>query len=146
MPLDMLADGVYVKAHLLFVSIHTFGLKTPPAPLSLHEMIPAIEEDRFEVSVTAAVTVIELLGVNVVEFGVTVTVVESGVLETDVPLLSVNIILLLSAIAGRTVKPPKSDKLNMQNMIKNEIFPVLKNMKLLCVTVSVLMFLYFKIG
>ena len=77
MPLDMLADGVYVKAHLLFVSIHTFGLKTPPAPLSLHEMIPAIEEDGFEVSVTAAVTVIELLGVNVVELGVTVVVVAS---------------------------------------------------------------------
>ena len=77
MPLDMLADGVYVKAHLLFVSIHTFGLKTPPAPLSLHEMIPAIDEDRFEVSVTAAVTVIELPGVNIVELGVTVMVVAS---------------------------------------------------------------------
>ena len=80
MPLDMLADGVYVKAHLLFVSIHTFGLKTPPAPLSLHEMIPAIvEEEGFEVSVTAAVTVIELPGVNVVELGVTVVVVASVV-------------------------------------------------------------------
>jgi len=80
------------------------------------------------------------------EFGVIVTDVESRVLETDVLLLSVNIILPSSAIAGRIVKPPKSDKLNMQDMIKNEIFPVLKNMKLLCVTVSVLMFLYFKIG
>ena len=76
-PLDALVDGVYVRAHLLFESKHKFGLKIPPAPLSLHDMIPIMEEDGFEVSVTDVVTIIELPGVKVVEFDVTVVVVAS---------------------------------------------------------------------
>lgn len=78
MPLDEAVGGVYVKAHWLFASIHTFGLKIPPAPLSLHDMIPIVEEDGFEVSATVAVTVIAVPGVNVSEFGVTVVVVASS--------------------------------------------------------------------
>ena len=73
----MLVGGVYVRAQWLFVSIHTFGLKTPPAPLSLHDMRPTMEEDGFELSVTAAVIVIELPGAKVVELDVTAVVVAS---------------------------------------------------------------------
>ena len=58
---------------------------------------------------------------NTAEFGVMVTDVESEVLGADVLLLSVNIILLLSAIAGRMVKPPKSDNPKMKTMVKNGI-------------------------
>lgn len=93
MLLDEVVGGVYVKAHWLFERVHTFGLKIPPAPLSLHDTIPIIEEDGFEVSATVAVTVIAVPGVNVVGFGVTVVVVESSVLvdvcdvADDVPLL-----------------------------------------------------------
>lgn len=42
-------------------------------------------------------------------------------LGDDVLLLSVNIILLVSAIAGIMVKPPKSDNPKMKNMAKNGI-------------------------
>jgi hypothetical protein len=80
MPLDAVVGGVYVKAHWLFVSIHTFGLKIPPAPLSLHDIIPIIEEDGFEVSATVAVTVSALPAVKVAGFGVTVVVVASSAL------------------------------------------------------------------
>ena len=73
----MLVGGVYVRVHLLFESRHTFGLKIPPAPLSLHDIMPIMEEDGFEVSVTDAVTIIELPGVNVVELDVTEVVVAS---------------------------------------------------------------------
>ena len=79
MLLDEFVCGVYVNAHWLFSSIHTFGVKTPPAPLSLHDMIPIKEEDGFEVSVTAAVIVIALPEVKVVELGLTVVIVASSV-------------------------------------------------------------------
>lgn len=79
------------------------------------------------------------------EFGVIVVLVGSGVLETDVLLLSVNMILLLSAIAGRTVKPPKSDEPKMQDMRINGMVLFLKNMRLHCTTVLVSIESYFKI-
>lgn len=127
-------------------NVHDRGLNVPPALLSFHVIVPVGVVGELEVSLTVTVSVTDDPVFATEEFDDTVTDVESGVLETDVLLLSVNIILLSSAIAGRIVKLPKSNKLNMQDMIKNEIFPVLKNMKLLCVTVSVLVFLYFKIG
>lgn len=47
-------------------------------------MMPIIEEDVFEVSVTDAVITIELPGVKVVEFDVTVVVVASvSFVDTD---------------------------------------------------------------
>jgi hypothetical protein len=84
---------------------------------------------ELEVSLTVVVSVTGDPGFTADELGDTVTVVESVLLETglletvlletDVLLLSVNIILLLSAIAGRIVKPPKIDELNMQEINKN---------------------------
>lgn len=53
-------------------------MKTPPAPLSLHDTIPIKEEDGFVVSATVAVIVIALSGINAVELGVTVVVVASS--------------------------------------------------------------------
>jgi hypothetical protein len=48
--------------------------------LSLHDIIPIIEEDGFEVSATVAVKVSALPTVKFAGFGVTVVVVASSVL------------------------------------------------------------------
>lgn len=97
---------------------HAGGLNVPPAPLSFHSIVPVGVAEGFVVSLTVTVSVTADPGFVVDELGDTVTVVESRVLETDVLLLSVNIMLLLSAIAGRIVKPFKSDELRIQNIRK----------------------------
>jgi hypothetical protein len=112
---------VYDVVQLPDDNAHDGGLNVPPALLSFHSMVPVGVLVEFEVSLTVTVSVTGDPGFAVDGFGDTVTVVESGVAETDVLLLSVNIILLLSAIAGITVKPPKSDEPSMQNIRKNGI-------------------------
>lgn len=56
---------------------HAGGLNVPPAPLSVHSMVPVGVADRFEVSLTVTVSVTDDPGFAVAEFGDTVTVVES---------------------------------------------------------------------
>lgn len=75
MLLGKVDGGVYVSAHWLFDNMHTFGLKMPPAPLSLHDMMPIMDEDGFEVSAMDAVKVFVPPEVNVAGFAVTVVVV-----------------------------------------------------------------------
>ena len=87
-------------AHLSFSNMQLSGLKIPPAPPSLHDMMPIMEEDGFEMSVTVAVNTIVFPEVNVAGFGVTVVAVESGAFCIDVLLLLVNTNESLSAIAG----------------------------------------------
>jgi hypothetical protein len=106
-----LVAGVYDTVQPLDDNVQEEGLNVPPALLSFHNMVPVGVVGELEVSLTVTVSVTDDPGLVTGEFDDTATVVESGVLETDVLLLSVNIILLLSAIAG-TVKPPKSDEPN----------------------------------
>ena len=83
MLLGGLDGGVYVNAHWLFDNMHTFGLKIPPAPLSLHAMMPIMEEDGFEVSATDTVRVFVFPEVNVAGFAVTLVVVASSCTLAD---------------------------------------------------------------
>lgn len=62
----------------MLTSRQLFGVKTPPAPPSLHERMPIIELDGFVASETEAVTVILLSEVNEVVFALTEVTVESG--------------------------------------------------------------------
>ena len=90
MLLGKVVGGVYVSAHWLFDNMHTFGLKIPPAPLSLHDIIPIMEEDGFEVSATDTVKVFVLPEVSVAGFAFTLVVVASSCALADiceVPLL-----------------------------------------------------------
>ena len=83
MPLGKVDGGVYVSAHWLFDNMHTFGLKIPPALLSLHDMMPIMEEDGFEVSATDAVKVFVLPEVSVAGFAATLVVVVSSFVLDD---------------------------------------------------------------
>ncbi len=67
--------------------MHTFGLKMPPAPLSLHDTMPIMDEDGFEVSATDAVKILVLPEASAAGFAVTlVTVVSSVLIDIcDVP-------------------------------------------------------------
>ncbi len=116
-----IVESVYDVIQLPDDSVHAAGLNVPPAPLSLNNMVPVGVMGDAEVSVTVTVNVVGVPGLPTAELGETVTVVESGVLETDVLLLLVNIKELLSAIAGRTVKPPKRDEQNTHVMSKNMV-------------------------
>lgn len=99
--------------------MHDDGLNAPPALLSLQDTAPVGAVGELEVSLTVTVSVTDDPGFAVDKFDDMVTDVESEVLGADVLLLSVNIISLLSAIAGRMVKPPKSDNPMMKNRVKN---------------------------
>ena len=104
---------------------HAGGLKTPPAPPSLHNMEPVGVVGELDVSATVTVRVTGVPGLPAEELGETVLVVESCVVEVVVllvvvllvvVLLEIAVLLLLvntnelSAIAGRVVKLPKSNK------------------------------------
>lgn len=106
-----LEGNVYVTVHLPLVAMQLLGLKMPPAPPSLHDIMPIIEDEGLEMSVTDAVTSNAFPEVDVSGFDVTLVAVESGVLYADVLLLLVNA-RLLSASAGVIIKLPKS---NVQN-------------------------------
>ena len=98
---------------------HDAALNVPPALLSIHDMVPVGVVGELEVSLTVTVSVTDEPEFTTGEFNDTVTAVGSRVLETDVPLLLLNIILLLPAIAGITVKPLRSGKPKMQDIIKS---------------------------
>ena len=70
-----LDGGVYVNAHWLPDNAHVLELKIPPAPLSLQDIVPIIDEEGFELSTTEAVRVFALPEVSVVGLAVTVVVV-----------------------------------------------------------------------
>ena len=112
---------VYEVVQLPDTNIQDDGPNAPPALLSLQDTVPVGIVGELEVSLTVTVSVTDDPGFAVCEFEDMVTDVESEVLGADVLLLSVNIILLLSAIAGRMAKPPKSDNPKMKNMVKNGI-------------------------
>ena len=86
--------------------MHDGGLKAPPAPLSVNSTVPV--GSLVELVVSAIVMVNELVDPDSTdkELGMIVTEVESG-RGTDVLLLSINIKLLLSAVAE--IKAPKGD-------------------------------------
>lgn len=78
--LPRLEGAMKVIEHLLPASMQLFGEKVPPAPPSLHDIMPIIDDAGFAVSMAAAVTVTLLPGVTVVDDAFTVVVVESSVL------------------------------------------------------------------
>ncbi len=80
MLLGRVEGGVYVSAHWLSDNVQASGLKVPPAPLSLHDTMPIMDEGGFEVSVMDAVRVFALPEVNVAGLDVTFTAVVSSVL------------------------------------------------------------------
>ena len=116
-----MAAVVYDVIQLPDASMHDEGLNAPPALLSLQDTAPAGVVGEIEVSLTVTVSVTDDPGFAADKFDDMVTEVESEVLGNDVLLLSVNIISLLSAIAGRMAKPPKSDNPKMKNRVKNGI-------------------------
>lgn len=116
-----LVEGVYDVVQLPDDNAHDGGLNVPPASLSFHSRVPVGVAVEFEVSLTVTVSVIGDSEFTADEFCDIATVVESGALETDVLLLSVNIMLLLSAIAGITAKPPKSNEHTTHDINKNRI-------------------------
>lgn len=116
-----MAAVVYDVIQLPDANIHDEGLNAPPALLSLQDTAPVGVVGELEASLTVTVNVTDDPGFAVDRFDDMMTDVESEVLGADVLLLSVNIISPLSAIAGRMVKPPKSDNPKMKNMVKNGI-------------------------
>lgn len=66
---------MYNRVQWLLESAQSFGLKVPPAPLSLHDTIPIKAADGCEVSATVAVNVTAFPEADVAGFGVTVNVV-----------------------------------------------------------------------
>ena len=72
---DEFGCGVYDKEQWLPESMQLFGVKIPPAPLSLHDIMPIKVVDGLEVSATVAVNVTAFPEVNVAGFGVIVVVV-----------------------------------------------------------------------
>ena len=62
----------------MLTSRQLFGVKTPPAPPSLHDMIPIMELDKLELSVTVAVMSTLPPGVMVEVFALTAVTVGSG--------------------------------------------------------------------
>lgn len=69
---------MYVRAHWLFEMVHALGLNVPPAPLSLHDTMPIIDEDGFVVSAMEAVSIFALPEVSVPGFAVTFVTVASS--------------------------------------------------------------------
>lgn len=74
-----LVGGVYVMEHLLLVNMQLLGVKIPPAPPSLHDIIPIILADGLEESVTEAVKTIVFPSANVAGLGVIAVIVLSSV-------------------------------------------------------------------
>ncbi len=93
-------ESVYDVVQLPDDNVQEEGLNVPPPLLSFHEIVPTGALGELDVSVTVAVNVMDEPEFTTDELGEILTVVGSGVLETDVLLLLVNIKLLLSAITG----------------------------------------------
>ena len=70
-----LDDGVYDTLQLPADSTHVAELNVPPAPLSLHDMVPVAVVGELEVSVTWTENVDALPADAVPELGVTVMLV-----------------------------------------------------------------------
>jgi hypothetical protein len=107
-------EPVYDVVQLPDDNVQEEGLNVPPPLLSFHDIVPTGVLGELDVSVTVAVNVTDDPEFITDELGEMLTVVGSGVLETDVLLLLVNIKLLLSAITGRMITLPKNDEHNMK--------------------------------
>lgn len=93
-------ESVYDVVQLPDDNVQEEGLNVPPPLLSFHDIVPVGVLGKFDVSVTVAVNVMDDPEFTIDELGEMLTVVGSGVLETDVLLLLSNIKLLLPAITG----------------------------------------------
>ena len=82
----------------MFDRVHAFGLKVPPAPLSLHDTIPIIDEDGFVVSAMEAVSVFALPEVSVSGFAVTVVTVVSSELFVVIDALPLLVLCVASPL------------------------------------------------